>query len=157
MHILLILISILFSYSVLAGTEIIDTMGRYKTKEFTFTDNSKYINYQVLGQWSNNLGHYGSFECLGNMNKLSNGEMDKLNVICEFTNQHGIKIWREFNRSGNLLEAGVGISKIIDSNSPYRKLLIGTTCRYGISRIDDMSFGKSKCELSDDLINKLSN
>ena len=154
---ILLMIYILLSCNAFAGTEIIDSMGRYETKEFTFTDNSKYISYQTLGQWSNNLGHYGPYECLGNMNKLPNGDMDTLNVICEFTNQHGVKIWREFNRRGNLLEAGAGISKIIDSNSPYRELLIGTVCKYGISRLDNMVFGMSKCEMSDDLINKLSN
>ena len=154
---IILVICILVSSNVFAGVEIIDNMGRYETKEFIFTDKSKYISYQTLGQWSNNLGHYGSYECLGNMTKFPSGVISKLNVICEFTNQHGIKIWKEFNRSGNLLEAGAGTSKIIDSNSPYRELLIGTICNYGISRLEDMSFGKSRCEMSDDLIAKLSN
>ncbi len=141
-----------------AGQYTIDSNSKHKIKEFTFSDKSKYTHYQTEGMWTDSIGNYGSQECLGYFKKLKTGKVEDFEVICQSTNQKGIKTWRKFERSRkNTFDAGYGISTIIDTTSPYKSLLVGTQCKYAVNRINDMGFAKSICNLDDDLIRKISN
>ena len=134
---------------------VIQGNSKVEYNDFTFTDNSKYIIINQEGQWTDNIGNYGSQKCKGLIKRNDKSIVNFLDVICQLTNQNNIVIWRKFERTGSEIERGVGVSTIIDSTSKYKKELIGTKCNYAVNRTKDMVFSKSVCKVSDELYKKL--
>ena len=147
---------ILLLFVKLHSAEIVtQTNSRVIYNDFTFTDNSKYIIINQEGQWTDNIGNYGSQKCKGLIKRNYKNIVSFLDVICQLTNQNNVVIWRKFERTGSEIERGVGVSTIIDSTSKYKKELIGTKCNYAVNRTKDMVFSKSVCKVSDELYKKL--
>ena len=134
---------------------VIQGNSNVEYNDFTFTDNSKYIIINQEGQWTDNIGNYGSQKCKGLIKRNDKNIVNFLDVICQLTNQNNVVIWRKFERTGSEIERGVGVSTIIDSTSKYEKELIGTKCNYAVNRTKDMVFSKSVCKVSDELYKKL--
>ena len=134
---------------------VIQGNSKVEYNDFTFTDNSKYIIINQEGQWTDNIGNYGSQKCKGLIKRNDKSIVNFLDVICQLTNQNNVVIWRKFERTGSEIERGVGVSTIIDSTSKYKKELIGTKCNYAVNRTKDMVFSKSVCKVSDELYKKL--
>ena len=134
---------------------VIQGNSKVEYNDFTFTDNSKYIIINQEGQWTDNIGNYGSQKCKGLIKRNYKNIVNFLDVICQLTNQNNVVIWRKFERTGSEIERGVGVSTIIDSTSKYKKELIGTKCNYAVNRTKDMVFSKSVCKVSDELYKKL--
>ena len=134
---------------------VIQGNSKVEYNDFTFTDNSKYIIIKQEGQWTDNIGNYGSQKCKGLIKRNDKNIVNFLDVICQLTNQNNVVIWRKFERTGSEIERGVGVSTIIDSTSKYKKELIGTKCNYAVNRTKDMVFSKSVCKVSDELYKKL--
>ena len=134
---------------------VIQTNSRVTYNDFTFTDDSKYIIINQEGQWTDSIGNYGSNECKGLIKKDANEVVYYLDVVCELVDQNNVITRRKFERTGSEIERGVGISTIIDSTSKYKEELIGTKCTYAVNRTKDMVFGKSVCNVSDELYKKL--
>lgn len=134
---------------------VIQGNSKVEYNDFTFTDNSKYIIINQEGQWTDNIGNYGSQKCKGLIKRNDKNIVNFLDVICQLTNQNNVVIWRKFERTGSEIERGVGVSTIIDSTSKYKKELIGTKCNYAVNRTKDMVFSKSVCKVSDELYKKL--
>ena len=134
---------------------VIQGNSKVEYNDFTFTDNSKYIIINQEGQWTDNIGNYGSQKCKGLIKRNYKNIVNFLDVICQLTNQNNMVIWRKFERTGSEIERGVGVSTIIDSTSKYKKELIGTKCNYAVNRTKDMVFSKSVCKVSDELYKKL--
>ena len=134
---------------------VIQGYSKVEYNDFTFTDNSKYIIINQEGQWTDNIGNYGSQKCKGLIKRNYKNIVSFLDVICQLTNQNNVVIWRKFERTGSEIERGVGVSTIIDSTSKYKKELIGTKCNYAVNRTKDMVFSKSVCKVSDELYKKL--
>ena len=134
---------------------VIQGNSKVEYNDFTFTDNSKYIIINQEGQWTDNIGNYGSQKCKGLIKRNYKNILSFLDVICQLTNQNNVVIWRKFERTGSEIERGVGVSTIIDSTSKYKKELIGTKCNYAVNRTKDMVFSKSVCKVSDELYKKL--
>ena len=61
------------------------------------------------GTFKNNIGKYGSFICIGFIDRKSNGEINKLENICESTDQNGIKQWSKGRRSKSDIKAELEI------------------------------------------------
>ena len=152
----LIFIIIYFTYfSVHSAEIIIQGNARVEASEFSFTDKSKYLTVKQIGQWTDNLGNYGSNKCIGLIKKDAKEKINFLDVICEYTDQNDMITWRKFDRTGSAIQRGVGISTVIDTTSKYRDQLIGTKCSYPVNRTKDMVFSKSVCTIKDDLYRKL--
>ena len=134
---------------------VIQGNSKVEYNDFTFTDNSKYIIINQEGQWTDNIGNYGSQKCKGLIKRNDKNIVSFLDVICQLTNQNNVVIWRKFERTGSEIERGVGVSTIIDSTSKHKKELIGTKCNYAVNRTKDMVFSKSVCKVSDELYKKL--
>jgi hypothetical protein len=134
---------------------VIQGNSKVEYNDFTFTDNSKYIIINQEGQWTDNIGNYGSQKCKGLIKRNYKNIVNFLDVICQLTNQNNMVIWRKFERTGSEIERGVGVSTIIDSTSKHKKELIGTKCNYAVNRTKDMVFSKSVCKVSDELYKKL--
>ena len=77
-----------------------------------------------------------------------------LNVFCEITFQDGSKLWSKAEREGELNQAGVGQTKIIDATDKF-KGLVGVECIYAVSKVLDSDFIKTKCKITDSLFNQL--
>ena len=154
-NIIFSMILVILSNRVYAGEIIIQGNSRVVYDDFTFTDNSKYIIINQEGQWTDNIGNYGSQECKGLIKRNDNNIIDFLDVICQLTNQNNEVTWRKFERTGSEIERGVGVSTIIDSTSKYKKELVGTKCNYAVNRTKDMVFSKSVCKIPDELYKKL--
>ena len=147
---------LLLLFSKLYSAEIVtQTNSRVIYNDFTFTDNSKYIIINQEGQWTDNIGNYGSNECKGLIKRDAKEVVYFLDVVCELVDQNNVITRRKFERTGSQIERGVGISTIIDSTSKYKEELIGTKCTYAVNRTKDMVFGKSVCKISDELYKKL--
>ena len=134
---------------------VIQGNSKVEYNDFTFTDNSKYIIIKQEGQWTDNIGNYGSQKCKGLIKRNDKNIVSFLDVICQLTNQNNVVIWRKFERIGSEIERGVGVSTIIDSTSKHKKELIGTKCNYAVNRTKDMVFSKSVCKVSNELYKKL--
>ena len=148
--------SFILLFAKLHSAEIVtQTNSRVIYNDFTFTDNSKYIIINQEGQWTDNIGNYGSNECKGLIKRDAKEVVYFLDVVCELVDQNNVITRRKFERTGSQIERGVGISTIIDSTSKYKEELIGTKCTYAVNRTKDMVFGKSVCKISDELYKKL--
>ena len=56
---------------------------------------------------------------------------------------HLWETWRKFKRTGGEIERGrLGVFKIINTTSYYKKELIGTECNYAVNRTKGMIFSK---------------
>ena len=149
------ILSFLFFTNLYSAEIVIQGNSKVEYNDFTFTDNSKYIIINQEGQWTDNIGNYGSQKCKGLIKRNDKNIVNFLDVICQLTNQNNVVIWRKFERTGSEIERGVGVSTIIDSTSKYKKELIGTKCNYAVNRTKDMVFSKSVCKVSDELYKKL--
>ena len=146
----------LIAFNATSAEITIISNSRSTYKEFNFTDNSKYSIIEQLGQWTDSIGNYGSTECLGLIKKDDQDTIKFLDVTCEMIDQNNIVTWRKFERVGSEIERGVGVSTIIDTTSKYRDSLIGTKCKYAVNRTKDMVFSKAVCDISEELLRKLS-
>ena len=142
---------------VFAAEWIHDISGMVTKEELLINNKISISTFKIVSQWTDNLGHYGSSICIGFIERHTDGEIKNLQNSCERIDENGIKYWTRGERAKSQLKAGVGYSHIIDSTSPYRDELIGTKCTYAINYLNNLSFSKTKCELSDDLLRKLSN
>tara|TARA_B100001115_G_C15814722_1_gene404354 strand:+ start:523 stop:996 length:474 start_codon:yes stop_codon:yes gene_type:complete len=144
-------------FSFLSLSAEIEVLGnsRVEYSEFTFSNNSKYIIINQVGQWTDSIGNYGSSICKGLIKKDSDEIIIFLDVICESTDQNNVVTWRQFDRVGSNIQRGVGVSTLIDTTSKHREELIGTKCNYAVNRTKDMVFSKAICKISDDLFRKL--
>ena len=144
--------SILFIFSIqnLNSAELIsEGAGNFSQLEIILTDKSKVSTFTTIGTFKNNIGKYGSFTCIGFIDRKSSGEINKLENICESIDQDGIKTWTKGRRSKSDIKAGVGTNFIVDSTSKHKKILIGTECKYAVNYVRDLSFSKTICKIKD--------
>ena len=131
--------------------------GNFSQIEIVLTDKSKVSTFTTKGTFKNNIGKYGSFICIGFIDRKSSGEINKLENICESIDQNGIKTWTKGRRSKSDIKAGVGKSFIVDSTSKHKKILIGTECKYAVNYVRDLSFAKTICKVNDNYFEVLQN
>ena len=131
--------------------------GNFSQLEIILTDKSKVSTFTTKGTFKNNIGKYGSFICIGFIDRKSSGEINKLENICESTDQNGIKMWTKGRRSKSDIKAGVGNNFIVDSTSKNKKILIGTECKYAVNYVRDLSFAKTICKINDNDFEVLQN
>ena len=148
----------LMSSFVLYCAELISEFsGKFTESEIIMSDKSKVSTFRTEGTFKNNIGRYGSFVCLGFIEKMKNGQIKNLLNICESTDQYGNKIWSRGKRSKSNIRAGVGRSYIVDSTNKNRDLLIGTECKYAVNYLRNLSFSKSICKISNENYERLKN
>ena len=144
------LILFVFSLKNLNSAELIsEGAGNFSQLEIILSDKSKVSTFTTKGTFKNNIGKYGSFTCIGFIDRKSSGEINKLENICEIIDQDGIKTWTKGRRSKSDIKAGVGTNFIVDSTSKHKKILIGTECKYAVNYVRDLSFAKTICKMND--------
>ena len=131
--------------------------GNFSQTEIILTDKSKVSTFTTTGTFKNNIGKYGSFICIGFIDRKSSGEINKLENICESIDQNGVKTWTKGKRSKSDIKAGVGKSLIVDSTSKHKKILINTECKYAVNYVRDLSFAKTICKINDNDFEVLQN
>ena len=131
--------------------------GNFSQTEIILTDKSKVSTFTTTGTFKNNIGKYGSFICIGFIDRKSSGEINKLENICESIDQNGVKTWTKGKRSKSDIKAGVGKSLIVDSTSKHKKILINTECKYAVNYVRDLSFAKTICKVNDNYFEVLQN
>ena len=131
--------------------------GNFSQTEIILTDKSKVSTFTTTGTFKNNIGKYGSFICIGFIDRKSSGEINKLENICESIDQNGVKTWTKGRRSKSDIKAGVGKSFIVDSTSKHKKILIDTECKYAVNYVRDLSFAKTICKINDNDFEVLQN
>ena len=147
---IIFLILLIFSCNKLYSAELIsEGSGNFSQLEIILTDKSKVSTFTTKGTFKNNIGKYGSFICIGFIDRKSSGEINKLENICESIDQDGIKTWTKGTRSKSDIKAGVGNNFIVDSTSKHKKILIGTECKYAVNYVRDLSFSKTICKIKD--------
>lgn len=147
---IIFLILPIFSCNKLYSAELIsEGSGNFSQLEIILTDKSKVSTFTTKGTFKNNIGKYGSFICIGFIDRKSSGEINKLENICEIIDQDGIKTWTKGRRSKSDIKAGVGTNFIVDSTSKHKKILIGTECKYAVNYVRDLSFSKTICKIKD--------
>ena len=72
---------------------VIQGNSKVEYNDFTFTDNSKYIIINQEGQWTDNIGNYGSQKCKGLIKRNDKNIVNFLDVICQLTKQNNVVIW----------------------------------------------------------------
>ncbi len=151
------IISLSMLSSAYAADLISEGSGNFSQIEVILSDNSKVSTFTTRGTFRNNIGKYGSFICIGFIDRNTEGEIKKLENICESTDQNNIKTWTRGTRSKSNIKAGVGYSYIADSNSKHKKILVGTKCTYAVNYVRELSFAKTVCKVKDDDFEKLKN
>ena len=147
---IIFLIILIFLFNKLYSAELIsEGAGNFSQLEIILTDKSKVSTFTTKGTFKNNIGKYGSFICIGFIDRKSSGEINKLENICESIDQDGIKTWTKGRRSKSDIKAGVGSNFIVDSTSKHKKILIGTECKYAVNYVRDLSFSKTICKIKD--------
>ena len=147
---IIFLILLIFLCNKLYSAELIsEGSGNFSQLEIILTDKSKVSTFTTKGTFKNNIGKYGSFICIGFIDRKSSGEINKLENICESIDQDGIKTWTKGRRSKSDIKAGVGKSFIVDSTSKHKKILIGTECKYAVNYVRALSFSKTICKVKD--------
>ena len=131
--------------------------GKFSQTEIILTDKSKVSTFTTTGTFKNNIGKYGSFICIGFIDRKSSGEINKLENICESIDQNGVKTWTKGRRSKSDIKAGVGNSFIVDSTSKHKKILIDTECKYAVNYVRDLFFAKTICKINDNDFEVLQN
>ena len=147
---IIFLILLIFLCNKLYSAELIsEGSGNFSQLEIILTDKSKVSTFTTKGTFKNNIGKYGSFICIGFIDRKSSGEINKLENICESIDQDGIKTWTKGRRSKSDIKAGVGSNYIVDSTSKHKKILIGRECKYAVNYVRDLSFSKTICKIKD--------
>ena len=150
----IIFFNLLLFNSIYSKDLIMDTAQKIVNDRVYDLDNGmKIIAFNLEGHTRNNLGYYGKTKCNGIREMQVNKLLD-LNVFCEITFQDGSKLWPKAEREGELNQAGVGQTKIIDATDKFKDL-VGVECIYAVSKVLDSDFIKTKCKITDSLFNKL--
>ena len=150
----IILFNLLLVNFIYAKDLIIDTAQKIvKDRVFDLDNGMKIIAFNLEGHTRNNLGYYGKTKCNG-IREMQDNKLLDLNVFCEITFQDGSKLWSKAERKGELNQAGIGQSKIIDATDKF-KGLVGVECIYAVSKVLDSDFIKTKCKITDSLFNQL--
>ena len=150
----IIFFKLLLFNSIYSKDLIMDTAQKIvNDRVYDLDDGMKIIAFNLEGHTRNNLGYYGKTKCNGIREMQVNKLLD-LNVFCEITFQDGSKLWSKAEREGELNQAGVGQTKIIDATDKFKDL-IGVECIYAVSKVLDSDFIKTKCKITESLFNQL--
>ena len=137
----ILFLMLLLKFSAYANEYLFDSRGYSKQDEIKFKDNSKYIQIETNGWWTDSDGNYGTERCIG---KTESSDKDiQLDIYCEIIDQNRniIRVSRKRNSS---IGAGVGINTYLEVPEKYVSLL-GKACTYAVLFLNKVFFYKQKC------------
>ena len=135
---------------------ITDFHGITQIDTFTYPNGETFSSFSDSNSWTNSLGDYGKGTCMGTVSS------QKVDIICQYTNQKNEKFWSKAIRVESNIEnkkiedRGVGKSIYIHGTGKY-KHLVGTTCPYAVTYLEDRYYTIEKCNLTDEVYDLLSN
>ena len=129
--------------------------GLTQIETFIYPNGETFSSFSDSNSWTNSLGDYGKGKCMGIVSS------NKIDIVCENTNQKNEKFWSKSIRTDSNIEKkliedrGVGKSIIIHGTGKY-KHLIGITCPYAVTYLENRYYTVEKCNLPDEIYNLLS-
>ena len=156
MKYILLLILILISNISLSAEWISEATAKVTIlKKIKLPEGSTYSSFEINGASKDNLGKYGTANCIGHRIE-KNSQLYEQKIYCNTFVSDGNEYSFMQIRKETDIDAGVGKSIILNGTGPYKKLA-NKECIYAVNYLNDHAFVTTKCEVSKDTLNLLKN
>ena len=154
-YILLIILIVLNKYSFSAEWISEATAKVTILKKIKLPGGSTYSSFEVTGASKDNLGKYGTANCVGHRIDKNN-KLDEQKIFCNTYVSDGNEYSFMQIRKETDTDAGVGKSIILNGTGPYKKLA-NKECIYAVKYLMEHAFVTTKCSVSETIFNLLKN
>ena len=154
-YILLIILIVLNKYSFSAEWISEATAKVTILKKIKLPGGSTYSSFEVTGASKDNLGKYGTANCVGHRIDKNN-KLDEQKIFCNTYVSDGNEYSFMQIRKETDTDAGVGKSIILNGTGPYKKLA-NKECIYAVKYLMEHAFVTTKCSVSETILNLLKN
>ena len=154
-YILLIILIVLNKYSFSAEWISEATAKVTILKKIKLPGGSTYSSFEVTGASKDNLGKYGTANCVGHRIDKNN-KLDEQKIFCNTYVSDGNEYSFMQIRKETDTDAGVGKSIILNGTGPYKKLA-NKECIYAVKYLKEHAFVTTKCSVSETILNLLKN
>ncbi len=152
-YIILIILIVLNKYSFSAEWISEATAKVTILKKIKLPGGSTYSSFQVSGASKDNLGKYGTANCVGHRID-ENNKLDEQKIFCNTYLSDGNEYSFMQIRRKTDTDAGVGKTIILNGTGPYKKLA-NKECIYAVKYLKDHAFVTTKCAVSETTLNLL--
>ena len=152
-YILLIILIVLNKYSFSAEWISEATAKVTILKKIKLPGGSTYSSFEVSGASKDNLGKYGTADCVGHRIDKNN-KLDEQKIFCNTYVSDGNEYSFMQIRKETDTDAGVGKSIILNGTGPYKKLA-NKECIYAVKYLKEHAFVTTKCSISETILNLL--
>ena len=153
---LLILFIICVSTQLLAKDYFVDLHAKVIIDEKHYYSKKSYYNILKLdGSFTDSLGNYGNWNALASV-ELNNGKIKQHFFSAEVIYQNETAIYSQGSRTSEEFEQGTGVFTITSAHNSLNEL-VGTKCIFGINFFKSASFISLKCDISDEILQKVIN
>ena len=152
-YILLIILIVLNKYSFSAEWISEATAKVTILKKIKLPGGSTYSSFEVSGASKDNLGKYGTADCVGHRIDKNN-KLDEQKIFCNTYVSDGNEYSFMQIRRKTDTDAGVGKSIILNGTGPYKKLA-NKECIYAVKYLKEHAFVTTKCSISETILNLL--
>ena len=147
----------ILSTTVFAEKDIYILNSHYKTSQtmFNLSDGSNYNTWAMKGSWTDNFSNFGSVNCVG---QAQRSKIKDLSIygVCEIKDEKKLKKWWTIERNVGVTELGVGKSVQLAAEG-YWSVLNGANCNYAIKHGEEYSYSITKCKITRNQAESLSN
>ena len=154
-YILLIILIVFNKYSFSAEWISEATAKVTILKKIKLPGGSTYSSFEVTGASKDNLGKYGTANCVGHRIDKNN-KLDEQKIFCNTYVSDGNEYSFMQIRKETDTDAGVGKSIILNGTGPYKKLA-NKECIYAVKYLKEHAFVTTKCSVSETILNLLKN
>ena len=154
-YILLIILILINTYSYAAEWITEATAKLTVLKKIEIPGGSTYSSFEVIGASKDNIGKYGTANCVGHRIEKKN-KLEEQKVLCNTYVSDGNKYSFMQIRRETDTDAGVGKHIILNGTGPYKKLA-NKECIYAVKYLKDHAFVTTKCSVSNNIFNSLKN
>ena len=154
MKFIILLILIIFNkYSYSAEWISEATAKLTMLKKIELPGGSTYSSFEVSGASKDNIGKYGTANCVGHRIDRNN-KLEEQKIYCNTYLSDGNEYSFMQIRKGTDTDAGVGKSIILNGTGPYKKLT-NKECIYAVKYLRDHAFVTTKCSVQKNTLDLL--
>ena len=136
--------------NVIISKDIKEIISKTHSKTEVITFNLKnginFSSYRSEGSWENNLGNYGNWSTIVNV-EIENNILKYHAFSLKYSYQDGSIVFAKGNRTNEELEQGTGKAKYVSAPMKLSPL-IGTICNYGVNFLKETAFVIFKCSIT---------